>query len=75
MNRQAMDAEARGERFFYDRDSYRRNPDPTQTDRWRSPLTRAQKALIISRFANFEYRDRLPYDLSPSTLSAPERAR
>ena len=60
--------------FFYDRNSYRRNPDPMQTDRWRSQLTLAQKALIISRFANFEYRDRLPYDLSPSTLSAPERA-
>ena len=59
--------------YFHDAASFRRNPDLKAATRWRTDLTRLQKATIVSSYLDFDERDRLPYDLSPQTLGAPDR--
>ena len=49
--------------LWYDAQSFRRDPDPSGIDRWRSRLTPYQAALIGASFAGMEPLDRFGYDL------------
>lgn len=51
---------------YYDRTSYRSNPDVTRLERWRETLSPLHQALIADRFTGFEHNAMLPYDLTPS---------
>jgi protein-tyrosine sulfotransferase len=49
--------------LWYDAQSFRRDPDPSGIDRWRSRLTPHQAALIGASFAGMAPLDRFGYDL------------
>lgn len=57
--------------LFYDTSSFRRNPDASKLEAWRTSLSPLDQALVAHRFAGFEYADDLGYDLTPSASLLP----
>lgn len=60
--------------IWYDRQSFRRNPDPAGLDKWTQDLTRWQRAYVVRAFADFEPAHALGYTMEPGTVSSMDRS-
>ena len=54
--------------YFFTKDTFNRDPDPTASHRWKSQLTLFQKAVISSCFSDLGGLSGYGYDLSPQNM-------